>query len=387
MKDKFTNCKVCNQEIAKKAKMCPNCGAKIKKPFFKKWWFWAVIIVILFILGSGDSEGSTNNQSNPNSDVSVIEHENHPATELEVTLDTESIEQPTANTDDAENENEEQTEEPMEENAAEIKTEYCVGDSLIDGDTKIVYMSSGDYVEDNEYLQPEDGKKYIYLQFAFENISDKSDISISFYSFNCFADGYAMDMYYGGDEDLSATLSAGRATTGYVYFEVPVDAAEIEVEYETNIFTNSRIKFIFEGDKDSGYVQERNITPSDEAHGVGDVVESSKLIITYLSCEEYESDNMFVLPANGYRFVSCEFEFENLDASDEFVSSYDFDCYADGINCNQTFIRDDDLSATLSSGRKAKGTVTFEVPVDATVIEVEYLSNYWTSNRVVFTVQ
>jgi hypothetical protein len=34
-----------------------------------------------------------------------------------------------------------------------------------------------------------------------------------------------------------------------------------------------------------------------------------------------------------------------------------------------------------------EGTVTFEVPINAEVIEVEFLSNYWTSNRVVFTVE
>ena len=118
---------------------------------------------------------------------------------------------------------------------------------------------------------------------------------------------------------------------------------------------------------------------------MGDVVESSKLKITYLSCDEYESDNVFVEPATGYRFISCEFEFENVGTSDEYISSFDFDCYADGINCKANYIRDDDLSATLSAGRKAKGTVTVEVPVDAEVLEVEDLANYWTSNRVVFT--
>lgn len=68
-----------------------------------------------------------------------------------------------------------------------------------------------------------------------------------------------------------------------------------------------------------------------------------------------------------------------------FSSISSFDCYADGINCDQTFIREDDLNATLSAGRKCKGSVTFEVPNNASVIEVEYLSDYWTSNRVVLT--
>ena len=133
-------------------------------------------------------------------------------------------------------------------------------------------------------------------------------------------------------------------------------------------------------------MQQLNTVPTEGAYKVGYIVESSRLKITYLSCEEYVSDNMFVVPAEGYRFITCEFEFENIGTSDEHVSSLSFDCYADGINCKGIYIRDDELSATLSTGRKTKGTVTFEVPINAEVIEVEYLSNYWTSNRVVFTV-
>lgn len=353
MNKKMTTCKACNQEIARSAKSCPHCGAKNKKPIFKKWWFWVIIVVVLFIaIGSSGGDADTNVTNNDNTGTTISN-----------------------NTDSKPNKSE------------PAKTEYYVGDILEDGNTKIVFMSSGDYTEENEFMQPADGNKYIFLQFAFENTSKTTDTSISFYSFECYADGYAAEMHYGGDDNLSATLSAGRATTGYLYFEVPTDAEVIEVEYETNIFTEKKIKFIFEGEKDSGYVQQLNTNPTDGAHKVGDVVESSRLKITYLSCEEYVSDNMFVVPAEGYRFVTCEFEFENVGTSDEHISSFNFDCYADGLNCKGTYIRDDDLSATLSAGRKTKGTVTFEVPIDAEVIEVEYLSNYWTSNRVVFTVK
>ncbi len=353
---KLTNCKACGAEIAKNAKACPHCGAKNKKPIFKKWWFWAIMVILLIAIGTSGNDtdsGNTTNDGNPSPNAS-------------------------SNSTDGTAENKPQ--EPA-------KTEYYVGDVVEDGNTKIVFMSSGDYVEENEFMQPAEGNKYIFLQFSFENLSKTSDTSISFYSFACYADGYAAEMYYGGSDNLSATLSAGRATTGCLYFEVPTDAEVIEVEYETNVFTEKKIKFIFEGEKDSGYVQQLNATPTEGAYNVGDVVESSRLIITYLSCEEYMSDNMFVTPAEGYRFITCEFEFENVGTSDEYVSSLDFDCYADGINCKGIYIRDDELAATLSAGRKTKGTVTFEVPIDAEVIEIEYLSNYWTSNRVVFTVK
>lgn len=347
-KNKLVACKSCGQEIATKAKICPHCGAKNKKPVFKKWWFWVIIAVLVIAIGNSgsDKKGATgtDSQTGTSQNGTTDNKKNEPA-----------------------------------------KTEYRVGDMIEDGNNRIVFVSSGDYTEENQFMQPAEGNKYIYLQFSFENISKSSDSSISFYSFECYADGYAADMYYGGDDSLSATLSPGRATTGYIYFEVPEDAQDIEVEYETNFFTEKKIKFIFEGNQDSGYVQPTNTTPTEDAHQIGDVVESSKLKITYLSCEEYTSDNMFVVPADGYHYISCEFEFENVGSSDEFVSSLSFDCYADGIDCNGVYIREDDLSATISAGRKAKGTVTFEVPVDAQVVEVEFLSSLWTSNRVVFT--
>lgn len=353
MSKKMITCRACNQEIAKSAKACPHCGARNKKPIFKKWWFWAIVVVLIFAVAN------SGNDNEPNSEANNVTNTN-PGVSSDSTGSTESS-----------------TKEPE-------KTEYYVGDTIQDGNTKIVFMSSGEYAEDNQFMQPAEGNKYIYLQFAFENTSKSSDTSVSFYSFECYADGYAAEMYYGGDDDLSATLSAGRATTGYIYFEVPIDAQEIEVEYTTNIFSSEKIKFIYEGEKDSGYVQQLNTSATEGAYHVGDVVESSRLKITYLSCSEYISDNMFVTPAEGYRYISCEFEFENVGSSDEYVSSFEFDCYADGVSCNATYIREDNLSATLSAGRKTKGTVTFEVPVDASIIEVEYLSNYWTSNRVVF---
>ena len=151
----------------------------------------------------------------------------------------------------------------------QTKSEYYVGDSLLEGKMKIVYMASGEYIEENSFLQPEDGNKYIFLKFAFENTSTSSDDSISTFSFEAFADGYAADQYYGGDDGLSATLSAGRATTGCVYFEVPADAEKVEIEYEPDILSKKKIKFIYEGEKDSGYVLELNAAPTAGAPAEG----------------------------------------------------------------------------------------------------------------------
>lgn len=42
-------CKACGASIAKNAKACPNCGAKNKKPIYKRFWF---ILLVVIIIGS-----------------------------------------------------------------------------------------------------------------------------------------------------------------------------------------------------------------------------------------------------------------------------------------------------------------------------------------------
>ena len=356
-------CKHCQNEVPYKAKVCPNCRKRLKGGPLK--WILIILAVIIGLsMCNGKDADESQLPSETTTSVQTPDNGEMPSTNDNVPAETQEAIETTP-----------------------PKTVYTVGDILEDGGMRIVYMSSGEFIEENDFLQPADGYRYIFLQFAFENISEKFDDSISLYSFEGYADGYAVEMYYGGEESLSASLSPGRSTTGYIYFSVPVDAQEIEIEYTTNYFTSDKITFLYEGDKDSGYAPALSTAATPGALQVGDVSESSNLKISYLSCAEYTSDNMFMQPRDGYHFVSCEFEFENLGNSDEYVSSYDFDCYADGMNCEQSFVRDDDLSATLSAGRKAKGFVTFEVPNDANVIELEYLSNYWTSNRVVFTIQ
>ena len=350
---KMKTCKHCGAEIAKSAKVCPNCGGRNKKPIFLRWWFIALIILVVLIAIGGGSKSSGTQQVG-------------------------TVGQPSAGTAQTGAKSTEPTPEP--------KTVFNVGDILQDGATQIVYVASGEYNEKNEFMQPGDGHKYIFLTFAFIN-TGKSDTAVSFYSFEAYADGYNVDMYYGGEDDLSATLSAGRSTMGQIYFEVPEDAKEIEVEYTPNVFSDRKIKFVYEGDQDSGFVLQPNTTRTEGAVNPGETVETKTLRIAYLSCEDYDSDNMFVQPKPGCRYITLFFEFENLSSSDELVSSYSFDCYADGIACDATFIREDDLQATISAGRKAKGTVTFEVPDAAEVVEAEFNSNVWTSNRIAFTVR
>lgn len=59
--NKMTTCKTCGKEMAKNAKVCPNCGAKNKKPIPL---FIAIIVVIVIIaIASGGKSGSKSTAS------------------------------------------------------------------------------------------------------------------------------------------------------------------------------------------------------------------------------------------------------------------------------------------------------------------------------------
>lgn len=119
---------------------------------------------------------------------------------------------------------------------------------------------------------------------------------------------------------------------------------------------------------------------------VGDIVETENLKITFTSAGQYQEDNEFMRPKDGYEYWRFEFQFENVSDSDQVVSSMmDWECYADNSKVDQTFIGDDNgLDATLSSGRTTNGAVFFEVPVGAESIELEYDINFWKDDKIVF---
>ncbi len=259
--------------------------------------------------------------------------------------------------------------------------EFHVGDAFQVEDMKVVYVCSGDYNSDNQFIQPKEGFKYIYLKLYCENIGSSDEVLSSF-DFECYADGYSMDQLY-LDDSLSASLSAGRTAEGILYFEVPENAEEILVEHSVSLFGKEKFSLVYEGELYSDFVAETNSAVSENAYTVGQTAEGD-LSITFVNCYQYDSDNEFVQPKEGYRYVTFEFEVENTSSSDHSISSFSFQCYADGVKCDGCYVRDDDLSATLSSGKKAVGTVSFEVPLGASVIEAEYEDNIWTSSKIIF---
>lgn len=130
---------------------------------------------------------------------------------------------------------------------------------------------------------------------------------------------------------------------------------------------------------------EENAEPTTQAkYKKGDIVDTKKLRISYLSCGEYKDYDEFTKPKNGNKIVYFEFEFENISDSDKLASSLDFNCFADNNSCDDYIWTKDNLSANISSGRKAKGKVYFEVPQNAKEIELEYDASWLSSTKIIF---
>ena len=64
------NCKSCGVEIAASAKSCPKCGAKNKKPIWKRVCVFLAVILLFSVIGGTDS-GSDTNVTDPSIDTNT----------------------------------------------------------------------------------------------------------------------------------------------------------------------------------------------------------------------------------------------------------------------------------------------------------------------------
>ena len=202
-------CKYCQSEIPKKAKICLNCH---KKQGGKGKWIVIVVVVLLVILAAA---GSGEDKDTPAKKTGTV------------TQDTTGNE---SRQDDAGNKEKDKS--------------FKVGDVVETQDMKISFLSAGEYVSDNQFSQPKKGYVFYRMEFEFENISHSNQTISSMLSWYCYADGYAVEQSYFEDDQLDVTLSPGKKAKGAVYFEVPEDAKEVTLEYETDFWTEDKVEFI-----------------------------------------------------------------------------------------------------------------------------------------------
>ena len=108
-----------------------------------------------------------------------------------------------------------------------------------------------------------------------------------------------------------------------------------------------------------------------------------------LNYDTYDDPYNWYLPNDGMKYIMVSFTFENTGKYDEYVSIYDFDCYADNVLCEQAFLPDDSdfINTNLSSGRMISFQTYYQVPIDSVSIELEYGTNSWLNDKEVITIQ
>lgn len=210
MSEQMKKCKHCQTDIPKKAKVCPNCRKKQSNKLGIALIVVGVLIVI-GVLGGGDDTSQKPTDSNPQK------------------VDTVQVEEKTT---------------IAESTVTETKNEFKVGDVVETSNLKISFLSASEYVPDNEFITPKDGYMYYRMEFEFENIGDTDTTISSMMNWECYADDYSVDQSWIEDDQIDATISAGKKVKGAVYFEVPKEAKSIVLEYKTNFWTENKVVFI-----------------------------------------------------------------------------------------------------------------------------------------------
>lgn len=73
---KLVKCNDCGKEVSSSAKVCPSCGAKIKKQFYKKVWFWILVIIVILgaVASAGNNESDGRTSHNSSKEDKIIEY-------------------------------------------------------------------------------------------------------------------------------------------------------------------------------------------------------------------------------------------------------------------------------------------------------------------------
>lgn len=192
---------------------------------------------------------------------------------------------------------------------------------------------------------------------------------------------------YAGNEVASDYTGVARNSTGTWYIE------NGKVNFDkTGSVTINDVLYTIEGGKVVSEAEVRNGTTKKvekTQFNVGETLEFSDKQIKYVSANDnwtgYES---YVDVPAGMSVLQLTFDVVNNSNSDFFISSGEFQCYADNESCETFLWSGDTFMETLSPGRQASGkSVYFLIPQGANSVVVEYEKNIFSSNHVEFIVR
>lgn len=124
---------------------------------------------------------------------------------------------------------------------------------------------------------------------------------------------------------------------------------------------------------------------------VGEAFSNKNIVMKCISTGDYKTDNEFMKPEDGNKYIYAEFEIENPSdsGSDLGAGAWDFTCYADNKACDTTYFDVEALPEyeRISPGKTMSGKVYFEVPEDSENIVLEYETNFWSEDKVTFIIK
>ena len=229
MENKFKNCKVCGNEVAKSAKVCPKCGAKLKKR--NPVLIGIIVIIIIAIIGASGTSEEPKKVDKTMTTQSTLQN-----TENNMMLNSEDISK------------EDKSQTYIEE------TTFKVGETveLRGVSTTLVAVEEKN---GSNYNFPADGNVFLLCEFNITNNSD-SDVAVSsMISFEAYCDDYTCQYSLGaileaGDRNqLDGTVAPGKKINGVVGYEVPEDWEELEIYFKPNVGSDKEIVFVARNDK------------------------------------------------------------------------------------------------------------------------------------------
>ena len=123
---------------------------------------------------------------------------------------------------------------------------------------------------------------------------------------------------------------------------------------------------------------------------VGEIAELKDVQVSLLGVTE-STGSSYNTPNDGNIFVLCEFEITNNSTEDITVSSMlSFEAYCDDYTCSYSLSallekgNSNQLDGTVAAGKKFKGVIGYEVPVDWQELEVRFTPDFWSGKDIIF---
>lgn len=143
--------------------------------------------------------------------------------------------------------------------------------------------------------------------------------------------------------------------------------------------------------RDANSDNKANKTSPEESTGtqfyIGDTVLVKDLSITVNSLQDYTSDNQYLQPDSGNKYIALEITIENINAASQgYANPFNFSLQdADGYIYDYSWSGKEPMltSDEIQRGRKQKGFLTFEVPAAQTEFVLDYDSSFWGGNDTV----